>query len=141
MESATASLIAYVAHAGQTDKSGKPYIGHPDRVASYLRQAGIEEEIVAVGYLHDIIEDTPLTMQDMRYLGLTLRQEKALDAMTQRDDEQYFEYIERLRHNPDAADVKRADLHDNMDPTRAYFPGSDSLLKRYKKTVDILERK
>jgi len=140
MKAATASLIAYVAHAGQLDKSGEPYIGHPDRVADYLRRAGANDEIIAVGYLHDVIEDTNVTMDDLAYLGLSLRQENALNRVTKRDDETYFEYIDRLSLNRDAVAIKRADLKDNMDPNRGDFKGSESLMKRYEKTLDILDK-
>ena len=101
--------IAAKAHEGQKDKSGEPYILHPLR--AMMSVAGEEAQIVAV--LHDVIEDTPVTADDLRQAGFS---EKGIDAVlcvTHEQDEPYAEYVIRCKANEIARRVKLADLEDN----------------------------
>ncbi len=109
-----AILLAVQAHRGQVDKVGQPYIVHPLRVM--LRLEG--EAAQMVGVLHDVIEDTNISFDDLRAQGYSEVVLEALDCVTRRPDETYEQFIDRARANPLARQVKRADLEDNMDIRR-----------------------
>src|SRR5690349_2225683 len=107
--------IAVKAHKNQTDKYGNPYILHPLRVMGMGRTD--EERIV--GVLHDVVEDTDWTFEELRKEGFSERIIKALECVTKRsDDEDYDDFVERTRSNPLAVRVKLNDLIDNMDIRR-----------------------
>lgn len=112
--------VATRAHQGQTDKTGAPYIGHPERVATHVaHHAAAEdlEEARAVAWLHDVVEDTQITLDDLaRQFPATVV--AAVDAMTKRPDEERDAYYRRVRSNRIARAVKNADLDDNTDPAR-----------------------
>lgn len=110
-----AQKIATKAHEGQVDKAGVPYIQHPQTVSSYC--SSIEGKIV--GWLHDVIEDTDVTMEDLRMQGFDEELLKALDCVTKPEvgyDESV--YYERIKNNPLAKEVKLADLKHNSDMSR-----------------------
>jgi len=109
-----AILLAAQAHLGQKDKNGQPYILHPLRVM--LRLESARERIV--GVLHDVIEDTPTTLDDLRARGYPEDLVSAIDHMTRREDETYEQFTERAASNPIARRVKLADLEDNLDVRR-----------------------
>ncbi len=106
--------LAVQYHKGQTDKAGQPYILHPLRLM--LAMPTEVERIVAV--LHDIVEDTPITFEDLRKLGFAEKIVAAIECVTKREGEDYDSFIERISHNPLATAVKLADLADNMDLSR-----------------------
>ena len=134
---ARAIAIAASAHADQIDKSGHPYILHPIRVMQRVSEHGLAVQIVAV--LHDVVEDTAVTLDELRQLGFTEEVLEGVDAMTRRDAEDYYAYIERCSRNRVASLVKLADLADNSDPVRA-FPGQNSLLGRYDRAKEMIIR-
>ena len=109
-----AKRIAERAHIEQVDKAGQPYISHPEFVANNV--AG--DEAKAVAWLHDVIEDTLVTFDDLRAEGLTEQIIEAVDALTKRNSESYKTYLERVAANPLAKTVKLADLKHNMDTSR-----------------------
>ena len=101
--------IAAAAHAGQTDKRGLPYILHPLDV---MRGVDSDEaRIVAV--LHDVVEDTPVTLDDLRAAGFSEAVLAAVALVTHAAGESYADYVVRLEPNPVARAVKLADLRDN----------------------------
>jgi (p)ppGpp synthase/HD superfamily hydrolase len=102
--------IAVRAHAGQKDKAGEPYILHPLRLM--LGMATEEERIVAV--LHDVIEDSAVTLDDLKRAGFRARVLAAVDCLTRRDGETYDDYVTRAGSRALARRVKLADLKDNM---------------------------
>jgi len=106
--------IAAAAHAGQHDKAGAPYILHPLRVM--LAQKGPAQRIAAV--LHDVVEDTPWTLEQLRAEGFSDEVVGAVDALTKRDGEDYFAFVDRAGRHPVARAVKIADIRDNMDTSR-----------------------
>jgi (p)ppGpp synthase/HD superfamily hydrolase len=110
----TALSIAIQAHAGQQDKAGQPYILHPLRL---MFQMETEEEMITA-VLHDVVEDSPWTLDDLRQAGFSQAVVTAVAAVSRQPDESYEAFIERLLPNPLAAKVKRADLADNMDVRR-----------------------
>jgi len=111
----TAQRIATVAHAGQTDKAGQPYIGHPGRVAARLTGDQLAE---AAAWLHDVLEDTGTTAADLTAQGIPASVISAVEALTRRDGEAPDDYYARVAANPLALQVKRADMADNTDPER-----------------------
>lgn len=106
--------IAREAHAGQSDKSGQPYIGHPLRVMAALD--GAHERMAAV--LHDVIEDTPVTADDLRAAGCPEEVVAAVVALSRGDGEAQGDYLARVAANPLARTVKLADIADNSSPAR-----------------------
>jgi (p)ppGpp synthase/HD superfamily hydrolase len=109
-----AIALAVQTHQNQTDRAGQPYILHPLRVM--FRLDGDIEKIV--GVLHDVVEDSDLTLADIRAMGYSEEIVAALDGVTRRDSETYAEFVERSRQNPISLRVKLADLEDNMDVRR-----------------------
>src|SRR5690606_16160014 len=107
-------IFATEAHRGQVDKAGVPYILHPLRMM--CRQQNDTERIIAL--LHDVIEDTDYTFDDLRRMGYEEEIIEAVDCLTRRDDETYEAFIQRIKTNPLARRVKLADLQDNMDLRR-----------------------
>lgn len=110
--------IAAAAHKGQKDKGGNDYINHPLRVAELVE--GEEEKMVA--FLHDVVEDTRVTLEDLKSSGLSQSVIEAVDAITKRQGESYHDYIERLIQNPIALAVKIADIKHNVDLSRIPNP-------------------
>ena len=108
--------IAVEAHQGQKDRYGLPYILHPLRVMARVDEA--REKTVAV--LHDVVEDTDWTLEDLKKEGFPDPLLHALDCITKREGEPYEKFVERSASDPLARRVKLADLEDNMDLRR--FP-------------------
>ncbi|MCB0084212.1 MAG: HD domain-containing protein [Caldilineaceae bacterium] len=130
--------IAARAHADQTDKVGAPYILHPLRIM--MRVTGEEEQIVAV--LHDVVEDSDYTLDDLRAAGFAPEIVEAVDLLTHRDEDSYDAYVERLSTNPLARRVKLGDLEDNMDIKRLeqITPKALARLERYHKAWVFLQQ-
>ena len=110
--------IAVTAHKGQKEKSGAPYILHPLRVMLSVES---EEERI-VGVLHDVVEDTPWTFDQLRDEGFSEAILAALDTVTIRENEDYSTFISRSADNVIGRRVKIADLLDNMDLSRIPQP-------------------
>jgi (p)ppGpp synthase/HD superfamily hydrolase len=106
--------IAVAAHQGQVDRAGEPYILHPLRVMARCRTR--DEKTVAI--LHDVVEDTKWTFDDLRKEGFSESIIVALDCVTKREGEAYEDFIRRNAGNRLASRVKLADLEDNMDLLR-----------------------
>lgn len=133
-----AIALAVEVHRGQTDKAGQPYMLHPLRVM--FRCESELERIVAV--LHDVVEDTGRSFDDLRRLGYSEAVLAALDCVTRRKDESYEQFVERAASNPVARRVKLADLEDNMDVRRlpAVGPEDQKRLDRYVKAWRRLKK-
>lgn len=121
-------------HHEQYDKIGVPYILHPVFVAD---QMDTEDETI-VALLHDVVEDTPITLDDLRDKGYSDEIVVAIDALTRRTDETYSAYIERLSNNKLARRVKIADLQHNLDPERTKMLDNISLQNRYQNALQKL---
>lgn len=107
--------IATEAHKGQVDKSNMPYLGHVTRVMD----SGVTENEKIVGVLHDLIEDTKWTFEDLNKEGFSDLVLDALKALTKIDEQEDYDlFIERVKSNPLAIAVKLNDLSDNMDVRR-----------------------
>jgi len=115
--------IAVEAHRGQKDRAGAPYVLHPLRML--LRMRTDAERIAAV--LHDVVEDTAWTLDDLRARGFSAEVLAAVDALTRRPGEAYDAFVERAAADPIARHVKLADLEDNLDLRRLDAVTADDL--------------
>lgn len=115
-----ALAIAEKAHAGQVDKTGHAYISHPIRVAERVRRhdPAAAPGVIAAALLHDVLEDTDLTRDDLISAGIPADVVDVVDAVTKRVGEPPEEYFARVRSDSRAVAVKRADIEDNTDPER-----------------------
>ena len=129
--------IAVVAHKGQKEKSGAPYILHPFRVMLSLKS----DEDRIVGVLHDVVEDTPWTFGQLREEGFSEEVLAALDTVTIRENEDYPDFISRSAGNAIGRRVKIADLRDNMDLSRIPKPTEKDLrrIEKYRQAMTQLE--
>lgn len=128
--------IATEAHQGQLDKAGKDYIGHPLRVMAMGRT--LAEKIV--GVLHDVIEDSDWTFGMLQNEGFSPEVIEALRCVTKTsENENYDDFIDRIRKNPLATAVKLNDLTDNMDIRRLPYL-SDKDVKRLKRYLKAYKR-
>lgn len=131
-----ALAFAKVAHKGQLDKSDAPYWYHAAAVQAMVMDEGPDAMVVAA--LHDVLEDTKVSAEDLRGAGCSFEQIVAVLAITKHDSESYNEYIRRLATNELAVAVKIADLRHNLSPGRmAGCP--ESLRKRYYRALAYLE--
>lgn len=121
--------IAVDAHRGQRDRGGAPYILHPLRVM--LRVHTDAERMAAV--LHDVVEDSAWTLDDLRARGFAEEVLAAVDALSRREGEDYGAFVERAAAHPVARRVKLADLEDNLDLRRTgtVEPDDAERLNRY----------
>lgn len=107
------------AHGKQIRKSGEPYIIHPLSVAIILAELEMDKETIVAGILHDVVEDTDMTFEDLERAGFPEEVITALKCLTHEDDVPYLgAYIEGIKANPLARKVKLADLSHNLDSTR-----------------------
>ena len=128
--------IAAQAHKGQKDKAGAPYLLHPLRLM--LRMTSEAAMMAAV--LHDVVEDTDWTLGRLRGEGFSDEVLEAGDCLTHREGEGYQEFVERVRTNLIARQVKIADLEDNMDIRRmSHLGAKDSeRLEKYHRAWCVL---
>lgn len=112
-----AERIATAAHMGQTDKAGQPYIDHPRRVAQRVAHVDGRAGAVAVAWLHDVVEDTEVSLHHLRTAGFSDEVISAVDAITRRPGEG-DDYYRRVAINDLASVAKQADIWDNTNPER-----------------------
>lgn len=130
-----AATVAAKAHDGQKRKDGSPYITHPVRVA--IRVDGTREKIAAL--LHDVVEDTHVTLDDLHEYGFTYEIIEIVDCLTKRPGEKYADFIRRCLSNGYAVKVKIADIEDNLNDQSALDPEeAEFLKKRYEKALKQL---
>jgi (p)ppGpp synthase/HD superfamily hydrolase len=128
--------IAAKAHSGQTDKGGDVYILHPLRVM--LRLSSAEARIAAV--LHDVVEDSDITIDFLRQEGFSEQVLTAIESLTKRKGEDYAAFIERFAQDSVARQVKVEDLRDNMDLSRLGQKPLEKDLVRQAKYAKALAR-
>ena len=130
--------IAARAHAGQVDKAGVPYLFHPLRLM--LSVSTPEERMAAV--LHDVVEDTPVTLDDLRAERFPVQVIEAIQALTKLPGETRLEAARRAAEHPIARVVKLADVKDNMDLRRIATPDDNDYarLKEYEQVKQLLEQ-
>ena len=131
--------IAYNAHHGQTDKSGVPYIFHPLHLAEQMDS----EIAVCAALLHDVVEDTDMTIGELRLLGIPDEVLAVITILTHDDSVPYLDYVRSIKEsqNEAAVKVKLADLRHNSDSTRTGGIINPERMARYKKAIHMLEEK
>ena len=133
-----AMRIAYEKHKDQYDKSGVPYIFHPFHVAESMT----DENTTAIALLHDVVEDTETTFEELETMGFGAKIIEALRLLTREEGQDYFSYIEKLSKNPLAVQVKLSDLRHNSDLSRlAVVTQKDrERVEKYNKCTDYLKK-
>ena len=130
-----AMVIAYNAHANQFDKAGVPYIFHPIHLAE---QMDTETECV-VALLHDVVEDTKVTFEQLEK-EFSKEIIEILKLLTHDKETDYMEYVKKIKENPIAKKIKKADIIHNADETRLETITENDILRRekYQKALEIL---
>lgn len=126
--------IAVENHTGQVDKAEAPYVLHPLRAMFQMDT----EAAMIVAVLHDVVEDTAVTLDDLVQEGFDKEVIDAVDSVTRRGGESYNEFIHRAGSNPIGYKVKMADLQDNLDLSRISEP-TDKDYKRLSKYKDAIK--
>ena len=131
-----AMKIAFEAHKNQTDKNGIPYIYHPVHLAEQMT----DEKTICVALLHDVVEDTDVTFEELEKEGFSEDIICALKLMTHDDAVPYMDYIKEIKTNPIATAVKLADLRHNSDLTRldVVDEKAKNRAEKYKKAIELL---
>ena len=132
-----AMRLCFAAHAGQLDKGGVPYVFHPFHVAEQME----DELSTVVALLHDVVEDTDYTMEDLAQMGFPERALSALKLLTHDKRVPYLDYVAAIRHDPIARAVKLADLRHNSDLSRLSNPDASALarVEKYRRAIALLE--
>ena len=129
--------LCFEAHKEQVDKSGMPYVFHPFHLAEQMNT----EETTIVALLHDLVEDTDYTIEDLVDMGFDKSITDAIALMTHADNVAYMDYVRAIKDNPIAKTVKLADLKHNSDLTRLETVDEKALSRRekYLKAIAILQ--
>lgn len=136
-----AIVLAARMHDGQYDKSGLPYILHVMKVMHYLKTD--DEELNCIAVLHDIVEDTAITINELNQMGFSNRIVDGVYLLTKRTGISYDEYLENICTSRDAMLVKKADLRHNMDIRRLKGITDKDMkrLEKYAKAYTKIEEK
>jgi len=129
--------LCFEAHKEQTDKSGMPYVFHPFHLAEQMA----DEATTVVALLHDVVEDTELTFEDLEKQGFGGEIISALKLLTHNDDTPYMDYVAKIKNNKIATKVKLADLRHNSDLSRLSVVDEKALERKakYEKAIKFLE--
>ncbi len=133
-----AMKLCFEAHKEQTDKSGMPYVFHPMHLAEQMT----DEYTTITALLHDVVEDTDYSLEDLRAMGFPAAVVEAIGCMTHGDEVDYLDYVAALRSNPIARAVKLADLRHNSDLSRLdrVDEKARARVEKYQKAIAILEK-
>ena len=128
--------LCFEAHKDQLDKSGMPYVFHPFHLAEQMET----EETTIVALLHDLVEDTAYSLEDVKQMGFGDVVTEAIALLTHAEDVDYMDYVRRIKNNPVAAAVKLADLRHNSDLSRLDTVDEKALRRRdkYLKAMELL---
>ena len=129
--------LCFDAHKDQRDKGGLPYVFHPFHLAEQMT----DEVTTVVALLHDVVEDTHYTLDDLTQMGFDKVVIDAVTLMTHGDGVDYMDYVRAIKANPVAKAVKLADLRHNSDLTRAEVVDEKTIERRekYLKAIALLE--
>jgi len=136
---AKAIALAATAHQDQCDRAGRPYILHPIKVMHYLRSE--DDELKAIAVLHDVVEDTEVTLEHLAAWGMSERIIAGVRAMTKLPEQTYDDYLAQILLNPDAILVKMADLRHNSDIRRLKGISQKDIqrIEKYNKMYEVLK--
>lgn len=126
-----AKKVATAAHEGQTRRGGDPYITHPARIA-----ARVDDRLKPIAWLHDVVEDTNITVADLRSMGFPAYIVEAVDLLTHRKTDTNEVYWKKILTNKDAVLIKLEDIRDNLasnpsDYARQKYVRALALFKQY----------
>ena len=132
-----AMKLCFDAHQHQVDKSGMPYVFHPMIVAERMTS----ELTTTVALLHDVVEDTDYTLEDLRAMGYPEEVISALSLLTHAPSVPYMDYVKEIAKNPIAREVKLGDLRHNSDIARLSKVTEKDLsrVEKYRKAIEYLE--
>lgn len=125
--------LCFEAHKEQTEKSGMPYVFHPFHLAEQMQ----DEKSTIAALLHDIVEDTDYSFEDLRAFGFDDEVMDALVLLTHDDDVPYMTYVAAIKQNPIARAVKLADLQHNSDLSRLDIADEQALQRKEKYSAAI----
>ena len=130
--------LCFEAHKNQVDKTDMPYVFHPFHLAEQMTN----EISTICALLHDVIEDTEYTFNDLRNMGFPEEAIDVLTLLTHEDNVPYMEYVEKISTNPVAKQVKLADLRHNSDLTRLNVIDEKALERneKYQKAIALLSK-
>ncbi len=130
--------LCFEAHKEQTDKTGLPYVFHPFHLAEQMQT----EETVIAALLHDVVEDTDITLKELSDMGFPKDVLDALALLTHDETVPYSDYVAKLKYNPIARAVKLADLEHNSDLSRLDTVDEAALhrVEKYKKAAELLKK-
>ena len=129
--------LCFEAHKDQLDKSSLPYVFHPFHLAEQMDS----EETTVVALLHDVVEDTSYTIEDLKNMGFSEKILEAVSLMTHEEGMEYMDYVKKIKNNEIARKVKLADLKHNSDLKRLDKVDEKALKRRekYIKAIALLE--
>ncbi len=132
-----ALLLCFEAHKDQKDKAGMPYVFHPFHLAEQMQT----EDTVTAALLHDVVEDTSYTLDDLKNMGFAPEVIQAISLLTHDQNTEYLQYITEIRKNPIARAVKLADLKHNSDLSRLDHVDERAMKRyeKYQKAIALLE--
>jgi (p)ppGpp synthase/HD superfamily hydrolase len=134
---ALAETLARRYHAGQVDQVGAPYIDHPAAVAGML--SGTSELWCGAAWLHDVLEHTDATAEELRAAGVPAEVVRLVEVVTRRPGEDYLDFIGRVCADPAAVRVKIADTLHNLDPARDFGPPPDKRARYHQALVRLFQ--
>ena len=128
--------LCFQAHKDQWDKSGIPYVFHPFHLAEQMT----DEATTVVALLHDVVEDTPYTLEDLKDMGFPSEITEAIALMTHDPAVPYMDYVKNIKGNPIARAVKLADLTHNSDLSRLDLVDDRAIrrLEKYAAAIKLL---
>ena len=128
--------LSFAAHKEQLDKSGMPYVFHPFHLAEQME----DEDTTIVALLHDVVEDTEYTIDDLRTMGFSKKVCGAIAMMTHDGAIPYLDYVAQIKLNPIARAVKLADLRHNSDASRLDVVDDKATerIQKYQKAIALL---
>ena len=131
-----AMRVCFAAHKDQLDKSGLPYVFHPFHLAEQMP----DEDTTVTALLHDVAEDSGVTLDDLRKMGFNERVMNALSLLTHDPAVPYMDYVRALKSDPVAKAVKLADLAHNSDLSRLDDPCENDIerAKKYAEAIALL---
>jgi (p)ppGpp synthase/HD superfamily hydrolase len=131
-----AMRVCFAAHKDQLDKSGLPYVFHPFHIAEQMT----DEDTTVTALLHDVAEDSDITLNDLAAMGFNGRVMHALALLTHDPAVPYMEYVRRIASDPVAKTVKLADLAHNSDLSRLDNPSKSDIERaaKYQKAAQLL---
>ena len=130
--------LCFAAHKEQTDKSGLPYVFHPFHLAEQMK----DEDTTITALLHDVAEDTDVSLEDIAGMGFSQKVMEALALLTHDEAVPYMEYVKAIGKNPVARKVKLADLrHNSRLDAEQINEKALARVKKYAEAIRLLEER